>query len=225
MADKLEHVCIMKVRPNRRFHPERARSEACLFSRTGTRNIDEGLHDDVSGAGDTVGAGNRSSLAPPLPTLSLSAPVSQRIQYAWRWAGSNQPVASHSCNAEPDPVNSPVKSLDKVTIYHNPRCSKSRQTLALIEDAGASPTVVKYLETPVSRDTLAEWVARSGLPASAFLRPGEKQAKALGITATSDPEAILDAIAQNPSLMERPVVVTEKGVILGRPPENVKDVL
>lgn len=122
-------------------------------------------------------------------------------------------------------MNSPDKPLDKVTIYHNPRCSKSRQTLALIEDAGASPTVVKYLETPVSRDTLAEWVARSGLPASAFLRPGEKQAKELGITAKSDPDAILDAIAQYPALMERPVVVTEKGVILGRPPENVKDVL
>ena len=137
----------------------------------------------------------------------------------------NRPVTSHAFNTESDPVNSPIKTLDKVTIYHNPRCSKSRQTLALIEAAGASPTVVKYLETPVSRDTLAEWIARSGLPASAFLRPGEKQAKALGITAKSDPDAILDAIAQHPALMERPVVVTDKGVILGRPPENVKEVL
>lgn len=137
----------------------------------------------------------------------------------------HRPVTSQSFNSESEPVNSPGKTLDEVTIYHNPRCSKSRQTLALIEAAGVSPTVVKYLDTPVSRDTLADWVTRSGLPASAFLRPGEKQAKALGITAKSDPDAILDAIAQYPALMERPVVVTEKGVILGRPPENVKDVL
>lgn len=112
-----------------------------------------------------------------------------------------------------------------VTIYHNPRCSKSRQTLALIEAAGVSPQVVKYLETPVSRATLAKWIARSGLPASAFLRPGEEEAKALGITVKSDPDAILDAIAAHPRLMERPVVVSDKGVVIGRPPENVKDIL
>ncbi|WP_417257562.1 arsenate reductase (glutaredoxin) [Celeribacter sp.] len=112
-----------------------------------------------------------------------------------------------------------------VTIYHNPRCSKSRETLALIEDAGFTPEVVAYLDTPVSRATLADWVARSGLHASAFLRPKEAEAKALGITASSDADAILDAIAAHPKLMERPVVVAAKGVALGRPPESVKDIL
>ncbi|PTQ74552.1 arsenate reductase (glutaredoxin) [Celeribacter persicus] len=110
-------------------------------------------------------------------------------------------------------------------IYHNPRCSKSRETLKLIEEQGITPEVVFYLETPVSRGKLAELVARSGLPASAFLRAKEAEAKELGISAKSDPEAILDAIAAHPRLMERPVVETEKGVALGRPPEAVKAVL
>ncbi|ATG47279.1 arsenate reductase (glutaredoxin) [Celeribacter ethanolicus] len=110
-------------------------------------------------------------------------------------------------------------------IYHNPRCSKSRETLKLIEAAGISPEVVLYLETPVSREKLAELVAHSGLPVSAFLRAKEAEAKELGITASSDPEAILDAIAAHPRLMERPVVESDKGVALGRPPEAVKAVL
>ncbi|WP_417255504.1 arsenate reductase (glutaredoxin) [Celeribacter halophilus] len=110
-------------------------------------------------------------------------------------------------------------------IYHNPRCSKSRETLKLIEAEGITPEVVLYLETPVSREKLSEFVRRSGLPASAFLRAKEAEAKALGITAKSDPEAILDAIAAHPRLMERPVVETDKGVALGRPPEAVRDVL
>lgn len=111
------------------------------------------------------------------------------------------------------------------TIYHNPRCSKSRETLKLLREAGLIPEVVLYLESPVSRDKLAEFVAHSGLPAYAFLRAKEAEAKELGITTTSDPEAILDAIAAHPRLMERPVVETEKGVALGRPPEAVKSVL
>ncbi|MCA0044630.1 arsenate reductase (glutaredoxin) [Celeribacter litoreus] len=110
-------------------------------------------------------------------------------------------------------------------IYHNPRCSKSRETLKLVEDAGVAPEVILYLDTPVSREKLAEFVDRSGLPASAFLRAKEAEAKELGITAKSDPDAILDAIAAHPRLMERPVVETEKGVALGRPPEAVLSVL
>ncbi|AJE46347.1 arsenate reductase (glutaredoxin) [Celeribacter indicus] len=112
-----------------------------------------------------------------------------------------------------------------VTIYHNPRCTKSRETLKLLEEAGVEPEVVLYLETPASRAKLAEFVARSGRPAGDFLRPQEAEAKEIGLTKASDPEAILDAIAAHPRLMERPVVETEKGVALGRPPEAVRDVL
>lgn len=111
------------------------------------------------------------------------------------------------------------------TIYHNPRCSKSRETLKLIEAAGITPEIVLYLDAPVSREKLTQFVARSGLPASAFLRAGDAEAKTLGLTAKSDPEAILDAIATHPRLMERPVVETDKGVALGRPPGAVKVVL
>lgn len=110
-------------------------------------------------------------------------------------------------------------------IYHNPRCSKSRETLKLLEDAGILPEVVLYLETPVSRDKLTDFVARSGLPAHAFLRAKEAEAKELGLTAASAPDAILDAIAAHPRLMERPVVETDKGVAIGRPPEAVKAIL
>lgn len=111
------------------------------------------------------------------------------------------------------------------TIYHNPKCSKSRQTLALIEAAGIAPKVVRYLDEPLTRDVLADLVTRSGRPVSDFFRAGEAQAKELGLTKGSDPEALLDAIAAHPKLMERPVVVTEKGVALGRPPEGVREIL
>lgn len=111
------------------------------------------------------------------------------------------------------------------TIYHNPRCSKSRQTLALLEEAGIQPDIVRYLDTPLARDELAALIERSGRPVADFFRPGEAEAKALGLTRKSDPDALLDAIAATPKLMERPIVVTPKGVALGRPPENVHDIL
>lgn len=111
------------------------------------------------------------------------------------------------------------------TLYHNPRCSKSRQTLALLEAEGITPEIVLYLDTPPSRTELAALIARSGRPIADFFRAGEADAKALGLKATSDPDALLDAIAANPRLMERPIVVTEKGVALGRPPEAVRSIL
>ncbi|MEL6868936.1 MAG: arsenate reductase (glutaredoxin) [Pseudomonadota bacterium] len=111
------------------------------------------------------------------------------------------------------------------TIYHNPRCSKSRQTLALLEEAGITPTVVRYLESPLSREQLADLIERSGRPVSDFFRAGEAQAKAQGLTVKSAPEALLDSIAAEPKLMERPIVVTDKGVALGRPPERVREIL
>ena len=113
-----------------------------------------------------------------------------------------------------------------VTIYHNPRCSTSRATLALIREAGFEPTIVEYLKTPPSRAELAALIARTGLPVRAVLRAKEDLAGELGLR---DPavgeEALLDAMAANPILIERPIVVTGKGVRLGRPPESVREVL
>lgn len=105
----------------------------------------------------------------------------------------------------------------KATIWHNPRCSKSRQALALLEEAGADVTVVEYLKQPPSRDDLARLYRRAGLSPRAAMR------KDAAPVATDD-EA-LDAMAADPALIERPLVETGRGVVLARPPERVRDIL
>lgn len=110
----------------------------------------------------------------------------------------------------------------KATLYHNPRCSKSRAALALLQDAGADVTVVEYLKHPPTRDTLDRLYARAGMTAREGLRIGEDDAKPLK---GADDATILDAMAANPILIERPLVETEKGVRLGRPPEKVLEIL
>jgi arsenate reductase (glutaredoxin) len=110
----------------------------------------------------------------------------------------------------------------KATIYHNPRCSKSREALAILNEAGADVTVVEYLKTPPSRDELARLYARAGMSPRDGLRKAEDDAKAL--KGASD-DAILDAMAADPILIERALVETEKGVRLGRPPEAIREIL
>jgi arsenate reductase len=114
----------------------------------------------------------------------------------------------------------------EVTIYHNPRCSTSRATLELIRAAGIEPTIVEYLKTPPSRAELAGLAARLGGPARALLRAKEDLAGELGLRdpAVGD-AAVLDAMAAHPILIERPIVVSARGVRLGRPPEAVRAVL
>ena len=110
----------------------------------------------------------------------------------------------------------------KATIYHNPRCSKSRETLALLEASGADVTVVEYLKAPPSRGELARLYAKAGMTPRDGLRKAEEGAKALR---DASDDAILDAMAADPILIERPLVETEKGVRLGRPPEAVREIL
>ena len=113
-----------------------------------------------------------------------------------------------------------------VTIYHNPRCSTSRNTLALIREAGIEPTVIEYLKTPPNRDELKALIARMGVPVRAVLRAKEELAGELGLRDPAIGDAVLlDAMAANPILIERPLVETEKGVRLGRPPEKVREIL
>ncbi|OJY64288.1 MAG: arsenate reductase (glutaredoxin) [Sphingobium sp. 66-54] len=111
----------------------------------------------------------------------------------------------------------------KATIWHNPRCSKSRETLAILQ---ATPDVeievVDYLKTPPSREQLAALYARAGLTPREALRRGEEGARPLK---DAGDDAILDAMIADPILIERPLVETEKGVRLGRPPERVKEIL
>jgi arsenate reductase len=113
-----------------------------------------------------------------------------------------------------------------VTIYHNPRCGTSRNTLALLHDAGHAPQVIEYLATPPTRTALADLAARSGAGVRGLLRSKEALAAALGL---DDPaigdDALLDAMAAHPILINRPIVVTGKGVRLCRPAELVHQIL
>lgn len=110
----------------------------------------------------------------------------------------------------------------KATILHNPRCSKSRQTLALLEERGAEVTVIRYLEEPPSAETLAALYERAGMTVRQGLRAAEPGAAALR---DADDATLLAAMAADPILIERPLVETEKGVRLGRPPEAVLEIL
>ena len=108
------------------------------------------------------------------------------------------------------------------TIYHNPRCSKSRDTLVMLQEAGASVTIIEYLKTPPSREELARLYARAGLTPRQGLRMAEAGAKALK---HADAEAILDAMMVDPMLIERPLVETDKGVVLARPTDRLRAIL
>ena len=113
-----------------------------------------------------------------------------------------------------------------ITIYHNPACGTSRNTLAMIRATGAEPVVIDYLKTPPDRATLLSLVARMGIPLRAVLRQKGTPFDALGLgdPALSD-DVLLDAIAAHPILINRPIVVTGKGVRLCRPSETVLELL
>ncbi len=111
------------------------------------------------------------------------------------------------------------------TIYHNPRCSKSRATLALLEQKGITPEIVLYLENPPDAETLKEILQKLALPITAMIRQNEALYQQLKLGAnpnTIAPEQeLIDLIVQNPILLERPIVVNGMRAIIGRPPENV----
>ena len=110
----------------------------------------------------------------------------------------------------------------KATIYHNPNCGTSRKTLDILRESGADVTVVEYLKTPPSRAELKRLYAAAGLRPSQGLRTREEAAAALR---DADDETVLDAMAANPILIERPLVETEKGVRLCRPQDRVREIL
>jgi len=112
-------------------------------------------------------------------------------------------------------------------IYYNPRCSKCRQTLALIRGRGVEPTVIKYLENPPSREKLAGMVKQLGLDPRDLLRFKEAAARELGLSVKDDRshDAWIDILVENPGLMERPIVVRGGRAVLARTPEAVLDLL
>ena len=112
-----------------------------------------------------------------------------------------------------------------VTIYHNPRCSKSRQTLALLEERDLKLRIVPYLESPPSKSELADIVKMLGVAAADIVRTSEDEYKDSGLTANSSENDILDAIVTAPKLMQRPIVVCRNQARVGRPPESVLKIL
>lgn len=116
--------------------------------------------------------------------------------------------------------------MTEMTLYHNPRCSKSRGALELLEARGLTPTVVRYLETPPSPAELKALLARLGIGARQLLRTGEEEYQSLGLadTGLSD-DQLIDAMSQHPRLIERPVLVVGDKAVVGRPPEKVLEIL
>lgn len=111
-------------------------------------------------------------------------------------------------------------------ILHNPRCSKSRQTLKLIEDAGVTPEIILYLENPLGRDELMSLIAKLNLSSARdVIRKGEKEYKELGLKAETSETKLVEALAGHPRLLERPIVIQGSKAIIGRPPENVLELL
>jgi arsenate reductase (glutaredoxin) len=113
------------------------------------------------------------------------------------------------------------------TIYHNNRCGKSRDTLALLKEKGIEPDIVAYLDTPPDAATLRDLLKKLGFAdARALIRKGEAEYKALNLADPSLPQAtLIDAMIANPKLIERPIVVNGDKAALGRPPENVLAIL
>lgn len=109
-------------------------------------------------------------------------------------------------------------------IYHNPRCSTSRKTLELLRDNGVEPTVVEYLKTPPSRSELETMIRDAGIEVRTAVRRKEPLYAELDLADAGDDE-LLDAMAANPILIERPFVVTPKGTRLARPIDNVREIL
>lgn len=113
-----------------------------------------------------------------------------------------------------------------VKILHNPRCSKSRATLALLRDNGVEPEIVEYLENPPSENELTDILRKLGMGPRDVIRRGEKIYKELELDDSDLPDnALVTAMAGHPILIERPIVVNGDKAAIGRPPENVLDVL
>ncbi len=113
-----------------------------------------------------------------------------------------------------------------LTLYHNPRCSKSREALSLLEEQGLEPTIVRYLDTPPDAAALKRLAKLLGVKPRAMMRSGEKIYKELGLDdpKTSDAD-LFAAMAAHPVLIERPILVSGGRAVIGRPPEKVLDLI
>ena len=116
--------------------------------------------------------------------------------------------------------------MTDLTLYHNPRCSKSRSALELLESRGLQPRIVRYLETPPSEATLRDLMRKLDLTPRQLLRSGEEEYKTLQLADPSLSEALLiQAMLSHPKLIERPILVAGERAVIGRPPERVLEIL
>lgn len=116
--------------------------------------------------------------------------------------------------------------MTDMTLYHNPRCSKSRSALQLLEERGLTPTIVRYLETPLSAEQLQQLLGKLAISARQLLRTGEDEYKALGLSdAQLTEEQLIAAMVSQPKLIERPILVVGDNAVIGRPPENILEIL
>lgn len=116
--------------------------------------------------------------------------------------------------------------MTDLTLYHNPRCSKSRAALQLLEDRGLAPQIVRYLDTPPTAEQLSDVLRKLGMPARELLRTGEDDYKALNLNAPELSEnQLITAMVAHPKLIERPILIAGNRAIVGRPPERVLEIL
>jgi arsenate reductase len=112
-----------------------------------------------------------------------------------------------------------------VILYHNPRCSKSRQTLELLEHRGIQPEVIRYLEHPPSPEELKRIIGLLGISAHDLIRSNESEYAKLQLNPETDETRLLAAMSQHPRLIQRPIVVSGERARIGRPPELIEDIL
>jgi arsenate reductase len=116
-----------------------------------------------------------------------------------------------------------MSAAKSILIYHNPRCSKSRETLALIRDNHGEPQVIEYLKEPLSADELRRLIRLVGGNAHDLVRSKEEAYQRLGLSAESSDDEIIAAIVEEPKLLQRPIVVHGDAAVIGRPPQRVLD--
>ena len=115
--------------------------------------------------------------------------------------------------------------MSKITLWHNPRCSKSRNAATLLEEKGVEAEVVKYLDTPPSKEEIRAVLKMLGISARELMRTKEAIYKELGLKEVEDEEKLIEAMAENPKLIERPVVIKDGKAAIGRPIENIIELL
>lgn len=115
--------------------------------------------------------------------------------------------------------------MKHVTIWHNPRCSKSRNAVTLLEEKGIDAEVVKYLDTPPTKEELVEVLNMLGISARELMRTKEAIYKELNLKEETDEDKLIEAMVKNPKLIERPIVIKDGKAAIGRPIENIIDLL